>query len=321
MRRLFFIAALVSASAGIALPAHSQNFPSREIRLICGFPAGSGADIFYRFIAERLRTVIGKPVIVENRPGNQGFLAATEVAKSKPDGHTIGFEGGNGFAAAKFLYKTPPIDPLKDFEFVGTVLTQGWYLSVDGNSPIKSLAELTAHLKVRGDKGSYATSTTIGTVFAELYKAETDVTPTQVNYKSVRDSVNDLASGQIDMAMTDPAFTIGSIGSGKLRALASSTSKRMAATPDIPAMAELGFKNINLSVWWTAQVAAGTPKPIVEQLGRWLEAVLKMEETQKFFASVGSDALIMSPEQTRAQLIENTGRWGEYIKKAKIEPM
>jgi tripartite-type tricarboxylate transporter receptor subunit TctC len=137
----------------------------------------------------------------------------------------------------------------------------------------------------------------------------------------VRDSVNDLASGQIDMAMTDPAFTIGSIGSGKLRALAVSTSKRMAATPDIPAMAELGFKNIDLSVWWTAQVAAGTPKPIVEQLGRWLEAVLKMEETQKFFASVGSDALIMSPEQTRAQLIENTGRWEGYIKKAKIEPM
>lgn len=86
-------------------------------------------------------------------------------------------------------------------------------------------------------------------------------------------------------------------------------------------MSELGFKNINLNVWWTAQVAAGTPKPIVEQLGRLLEAVLKMEETQKFFASVGSDALVMSPQQTRAQLIENTGRWGEYIKQAKIEPM
>jgi tripartite-type tricarboxylate transporter receptor subunit TctC len=321
MRRLFITAIVISAFAGMVQSAHSQNFPSREIRLICGFPAGSGADIFYRFIAERLRTVIGKPVIVENRPGNQGFLAATEVAKSKPDGHTIGLEGGNGFAAAKFLYKTPSIDPLKDFEFVGAVLTQGWYLSVDGNSPIKSLAELTAHLKVRGDKGAYATSTTIGTVFAELYKDAAGVTPTQVNYKSVRDSVNDLASGQIDMAMTDPAFTIGSISSGKLRALAVSTAQRMAATPDVPAMAELGYKNIDLSVWWTAQVAAGTPAPIVEQLGRWFEAVLKMEETQKFFASVGSEPLIMSPQQTRARLIENTGRWEQYIKQAKIEPM
>jgi tripartite-type tricarboxylate transporter receptor subunit TctC len=321
VQRHLVLAALISALLWSGKPGFSQEFPSREIKLICGFAPGGGADITYRFIAEKLRLLVGKPVIVENRPGLQGYLAATEVAKSKPDGHTIMLAGGSGLSSVKFLFKNPPIDPMIDFEYVGSLLKQGWYLSVDAKSPIKSIPELTEHLKTKGNKASYATSTNIGTVFAELYKAAAGVQPLQVNYRTVGDSLNDLASGQVDMAMTDPPFTIGNVGSGKIRALAVSSGRRVAATPDVPAMAEFGYKDIDFSIWWSIQVAAGTPKPIRDQLARWFEAVLQMEDTRKFFASIGSDVFISSPEQTRALILQDMDRWRDYVERAKIEPM
>ncbi len=313
---ILLVAAIASGGA-----ASAQDFPSREIKLICGFPAGSGADITYRFIAEKLRPLVGKPVIVENRVGAQGYIAAAEVAKSKPDGHMIMLTGGSGLSAVKYLFKSPPVDALKDFEYVGTLLKQGWYLSVDARSPVKSVADLTQLLKSKGTQASYATSTNMGTVFAELYKAAAGVQPVKVNYKSVADAMNDLSSGHVDMAMTDPPFTIAATGNGKLRALAVSTAKRVAAMPDIPAMAELGFNDIDLTVWWSIQVAAGTPKPIRDQIAKWFETVLRMDETQKFFSTIASDVFISTPDETRALIIKDMERWREYARRANIEPM
>jgi tripartite-type tricarboxylate transporter receptor subunit TctC len=319
--RRFFVTALIAIAACFSQLGHANEFPSREIKLLCGFAPGSGADITYRFLAEKLRPLVGKPVIVENRPGVQGYIAASELAKSKPDGHTIMLAGGSGLSAVKFLFKNPPVDPLKDFEYVGSLLKQGWYLSVDAKSPIKSIPELTTHLRLKGNAASYATSTNIGTVFAELYKQAAGVHPLRVNYKTVGDALNDLASGHVDMAMTDPPFTTGNVRNGRLRALAVSTGIRVAATPDVPTMAEFGFNNIDFAIWWSIQVAAGTPGPIRDQIARWFEAVLKMEDTQNFFASIGSDVFFSSPEQTRAQILKDMDKWRNYVKEAKIEPM
>jgi tripartite-type tricarboxylate transporter receptor subunit TctC len=321
MRIHLALTAFFTASVWIGQPCHAQDFPSREIKLICGFPAGSGADITYRFVAEKLRALAGKPVLVENRPGLQGYLASAEVAKSKPDGHTVMLAGGSGLAAVRFVLKHSPVDPLHDFDYIGTLLKQGWYMSVAANSPAHSVSDLTSHLKVKGSKASYATSTNMGTVFAELYKTAAGVQPLQVNYKGISDAMNDLTSGQIDMAMTDPPFTIGGIRSGRIRALAVSTAKRVAATPEIPAMAELGFDGIDFTVWWSIQVAAGTPTPIRDQLAKWFETLLQMDETKQFFASIGSDVFISSPENTRTLLLEDMERWRGYAKRAGIEPM
>ena len=162
MRTMAIVAALFAGAA--AIPANAQEYPTREIKLICGFVAGSGADVMYRFMAERLQQIAGRPVVVENRPGAQGHIATAFVAKSKPDGYTILPAGGSGLASMNYVLKNPPVDPLKDFDFIGGVLKQGWYLSVDAKSPIKTVAELTEHLKKKGDKGSYATSTNFGTI-------------------------------------------------------------------------------------------------------------------------------------------------------------
>ncbi len=312
---------IVALLAGIAAtPLQAQEYPSREIKLICGFVAGSGADVMYRFMAEKLQQIAGKPVVVENRPGAQGHIATAFVAKSKPDGYTILPAGGSSLASIGYLMKTPLADPLKDFDYIGTVLKQGWYMTVDTKSPIKTVAEMTAHLKQKGSKGSYATSTNFGTVFAELYKAATGLETVQVNYKTIADSANDLASGTIDMAMADPIYTISNLRNGRIRALAVSTGQRVAATPDIPTMTELGIPGVDVGVWWSVQVAAGTPKPIRDTIGKWFTQMLSMDETKKFFANIGTDVFISSPEATRDLIVKDMESWKNYVARAKIEP-
>lgn len=302
-------------------PAQAQQYPAREIRLICGFAAGSGADVMYRFLANKLQTVAGKPFVVENRPGAMGNIANVYVARSKPDGYTILPSGGSGLASMKYIMKNPPVDALKDFDYIGTIMKQGWYLSVDVKSPIKTLAELTQKLKKDGANASYSTATSIGTVFAELYKAGAGLQTVRVNYRTIGDSMNDLSSGVIAMAMSDPPFTIANIRNGRIRALAVSTPQRVAATPDIPTMAELGYPEVDVGVWWGIQVAAGTPKPIRDTIGKWFEQVLKMEETVKFFKDIGSDVFISTPEETRALVVRDMKKWSEFVVKARLDPM
>lgn len=315
-KSLVFASVLCAVGSGV----QAQEYPTREIKLICGFVAGSGADVMYRFMAERLQQIAGKPVVVENRPGAQGHIATAYVAKSKPDGYTILPAGGSGLASIRYVLKNPPVDPLKDFDYIGGVLKQGWYLSVDAKSPIKTVAELTEHLKKKGAKGSYATSTNFGTIFAELYKGATGLQTLQVNYKTIGDSANDLASGTVDMAMSDPIYTIANVRNGRIRALAVSTGERVAATPDIPTMKELGIPGVDLGVWWSVQVPAGTPKPIRDKIGGWFNQMLKMEETKKFFNNIGTDPFIASPEETRELIVKDMENWKNWVQSAKIEP-
>lgn len=314
---------LLAAAAALSLfgaGAQAQEYPTREIRLICGFPAGSGADIMYRHIAEKLSALAGKPVLVENRPGVQGHLAHVQTAKSKPDGYTLSLQGGSSLASINYLLKSPPVDPLKDFDYIGMVLRQGWYLSVDNKSPVKNVAELTALLKQKGAKGSYAVSTNTGIVFAELYKAAAGLETVQVNYKTIMDSLNDLNAGNVDMSMTDPPFTIASLRAGRFRVLAVSTGTRVAATPDIPTMAESGIPGIDVDVWWSLQGPAGMPKPVRDKLTQWVKQIVTSEDTKKFYQTIGTDPLVGDGDETRALIVKDMDRWRDWTKRAKIEP-
>lgn len=303
------------------LAAQAQTYPTREIRLICGFAAGSGADVMYRFMANKLQAIAGRPVVVENRPGALGNIAAAQVARSKPDGYTILPGGGSGLAAAKYLLKNPPIDALKDFDYIGTIMRQGWYISVDAKSPIKTLAELTAQLKERGANASYSTATSTGTVLAELFKLGAGLQTVKVNYRTIGDSMNDLGSGAIAVAFSDPPFTIANVRNGRIRALAVSSPNRVPATPDVPTMIELGYPQIDVGVWWGIQVAAGTPKPVRDTIGKWFEQMIKMEDTVKFFHGVGSEMIVSTPEETRAMVERDMKKWESYVKTAGIQPL
>ena len=314
------LAALACVAAMLARPVAAQDYPSREIHLICAFAAGSGADVMHRYFAEKLRVVSGVPVVVENKPGASGNLAHTYVAKSKPDGYTVYPVGGSALSSSMHLFKQPPIDPLKDLEPVGTTIKQAWMVLVDAKSSFKTLPELTAHLKQKGDKSSYSTSTATGIVTGELYKSVAGLKTVQVNYKTIGDSMNDLLSGNIDVIMGDSGFGLGQIRNGRLRALAVSTGTRMKAMSDIPTMAEGGVPGIDLMVWWATMVPAGTPPAIKAKLQGWFDQILAMPETEQFLANIGTEVFISTPEATTAFLTKEIKTWGEYVEKAGIKP-
>src|SRR5262249_54646203 len=165
-------------------PAAAQTYPSQDIHLICGYPAGSGADIIVRYYAEKLRPIVGRTVIVDNKVGAAGNIATEYVARAKPDGHTIYLTGGGVLAANMYLFKKPPVDVAKELQTVASINRLATMLAVRTAAPWQSLAELTAYLKPRGDKATYASTNPVAQAVGELYKQATGVTAGPVSYKN-----------------------------------------------------------------------------------------------------------------------------------------
>jgi tripartite-type tricarboxylate transporter receptor subunit TctC len=319
MKRVVAALAALVCTVGINDFAVAQEFPTHEVKLVIGFAPGSGADSIARFFADKLKDKIGKPVIVENKMGALGTLANTYVARSKPDGYTIQLLGLSSLAGSIYMMKDVPVDPVKDYEPIIAPLVQPWVLLVASDRPWKSLPEFTAYLKTKQDKASYSAATPMGVVMGELYKKSAGLQMLQVNYKAIGDSINDLLSGQIDAAMADPAFSIGQLKNGKVRALATSRAQRLEALADVPTMSEGGVP-MDLASYWGFLAPAGTPRPIVEKLNGWISEILKMEESKKFFASIAADVVFTTPEQTRSVLDQEIKRWREYTDIANIKP-
>lgn len=320
--RQFLWAGLV-VSATLAAPATllaQQKYPSQDIHVVCAFPPGSGADIMVRFFGEKLREKSGGTVIVENKPGAAGNIAAEYTARAKPDGYTIHIHAGSSVAANYWLFKKPPIDPTRDLQIAATLNQQPFMVVVAANSPYKSLRELTEAMKAKGEKASYAETNTTGKVMGELYKLATGVKAVDVPYRTAPDTLNDFASGTLDYGMIDPQFSIVQSQAGRLRMLAVSTAKRMQSLPDLPTMTEEGVKGVELFGWFAVIVPAATPRPIVEQLNKWFNEIESTDETRQFIAKFGGDPWITTPEEGQAQLVKTKAEWEGYIKAAKIEP-
>ena len=311
----FGLAALAGAS-----PARAQDYPTQDVRFICGFPAGSGADVLVRYFAEKLRPLAGRPVIVENKVGAAGNIAAEFTARAKPDGHTVHVHAGSAVAANQHLFKRRPFDAVKDLQVVATLNQQPFMVMVPASSPHKTLAELTAAMKQKGDKASYAQSNTTGKVMGDLYKQATGITAVEVPYRTANDSINDFGSGRLDYGMMDPVFALSQARAGRLRMLAVSTPKRMQAVPELPTMTEAGTTGVEMMGWFAAMVPSATPRPVVDRLNKWLNEILATEETRKFLNQFGGDPYISTPEEGQARMAKEVKDWEHYVKIAKIEP-
>ena len=312
-----FMAATV---AGAPLGASAQSYPSQDIHVICAFPAGSGADVLVRYFAEKLRQKAGKAVIVENKVGAAGNIAAEYTARAKPDGHTIHIHAGSSTAANYWLFKKPPIDPSKDLQVVATLNKQPFMVVVAANSPYKKLSDLTEAMVKKGDKASYAESNTTGKVMGELYKQATGVKAVDVPYRTANDSLNDFASGVIDYGMMDPVFALVQEREGRLRSLAVSSPARMGAVPNLPTMTESGVKGVELFGWFAAMVPSATPRPVVDQLNKWFNEIEASPETKAYLNKFGGDPWISTPEEGQAQLVKDQKAWEGYVKAAGIQP-
>jgi tripartite-type tricarboxylate transporter receptor subunit TctC len=312
----------VATAAGLsALPtgAHAQAYPSQDIRLICAFPAGSGADVLVRYFGEKLRPIANRTVIVENKAGAGGNIAMEYVARAKPDGYTIFVHAATAVAANQHLFKKPPIDATKSIQIAASINRQPFMLVVDAKSPYKTVADLTEAMKKKGDKGTYATAAPTGTIMGEIYKNVTGIKAVEVNYKTAPDSINEILSGKLDFGMHDPVFSLAQQREGRLRILAVSTATRLEANPDMPTMTESGVP-MDLTGWWAAMLPAGAPKPVIEQVNQWFTQIVKTEETRTFLNGFGGDPFVNSPDAGQELFLKAIKDWGDFVRIAKIAP-
>jgi tripartite-type tricarboxylate transporter receptor subunit TctC len=187
------------------------------------------------------------------------------------------------------------------------------------DSPYKTIAELTAAMKAKGDKASYAQANPTAKVVGAMYKEKAGLQAVEVSYKTGAEYLNDLASGAIDFAIPDNVLAVSQERNGRMKLLAVSTGERMKSAPQYPTMTESGYP-MDLRGWWAGLVPAGTPKPVVDQLNVWISQIVSSEEGQKFFANIASDYWVSKPDDAQAYFLEQIKQWGDYVRIAKIEP-
>jgi tripartite-type tricarboxylate transporter receptor subunit TctC len=310
----------VAALLATAGTARAQEYPSQDIRLVCAFPPGSGADVLVRYFAEKLRPITGRTVLVENKAGAGGNIATEYVTKARPDGHVIYVHAATAVALNQHLFRKPPVDVAKELKVVATINRQPWMLLVDAKSPYQTVADLTAAMQAKGDKATFATAAPTGRVMGEIYKNAKGLKAVEVNYKSAPDSLNELTSGKLDYGLHDPVFSLAQQRQGRLRILAVSTATRLAAAAELPTMTELGIP-MDLTGWWAAMVRSGTPKPVIDKIHQWFVQIVSTDETKVFLNKFGGDPFINTPEKGQAMFETAIKEWGEYVRMAKIEPL
>jgi len=311
-------AALAAAAPG---SARAQAFPSADLHFICAFPPGSGADVLVRYFAEKIKPYIGgRSVIVENKPGALSNVATEYTARAKPDGHTVYIHGASALAANMHLFKNPSVDAGKAIQIAATINKQPTLIAVVASAPYKDVRELTAAMKQKGDKASYASSNPVAKVMGELYKQKAGLDAVEVTYRSSQDALNDLASGAIDYIMIDNVAGMAQHRAGRLRVLGISSKERLGATGDIPTMAEQGV-DMDLTGWWAAMVPAATPRPVVDRLNAWFSEIVASADAKTFLNSFASDPWVTKPDEAQAFFLQQIDAWGDYVRIAKIEKM
>jgi tripartite-type tricarboxylate transporter receptor subunit TctC len=265
-------------SAGIASAQDATaSFPNKPIRMVVGFAAGGGNDIFARLIQNELQKRTGWTVVVENKPGAGGRLSAEYVAREPADGYTLLVGASGAMVIGPLMFKTE-YDTLKSFTPVTMIGGFPLFLAVAADHPAKTAKDLVAWTRNNAGKANYATSSPAFTLPSELFKMRSGANGTAIPYKSSGESILAVISGNAAMTIVDPPPMVPQVKGGKLRALAVLAKERFPDLPDVPTMAEAGFPDVNVSLWSGFFVPAGTPKPIVDKLHKELNAVITQSE-------------------------------------------
>jgi len=318
LRLLASVAAVVLAFCGSAQP---QSYPARDIRVVVGLPAGSGGDVVARYYADKLSQLAGKPVIVENRPGMILSAGADAVAKAPPDGYTILITSvTSSHAANLFNFKKLPYDPIKDFAPVATLQRSYFILVVRADAPWKSVAELTAAMKEKGAKATYAYGSPPALASAELYKARIGLQAVGVPYKTAMASLPEMFRGELDFQFIDATQGTPLIQGGKLRGLAV-TAGRQIPGANLPTMAEAaGIPEFDIAPTWGVLLPAGAPPAIVARLESWFGEIVRMDATRQFLARTHGAPFPGGAKDLADFIPKEIKKWQELSRLAKIVP-
>jgi tripartite-type tricarboxylate transporter receptor subunit TctC len=289
--------------------------------MVVGFSAAGGTDVAARIVAPGLSDALGQAVVVENRPGASGLIAAEAVARSAPDGYTLMMGSQTTLAVAPALYRKFTLDAPRDFAGVALTSTSPLVLVVNPKVAAHSVAELIALARAEPGKLNFA-SGGVGTtphMAGELFRLTAGINVVHVAYRGEAPAINDLIAGQIPMMFSNLSAVIGQVHAGALRALAIASPKRSPTAPDIPTLAEQGLAGCEVETWFGVVAPTGTPRPVIEKLNAGLRRVLALEDTQKRLAGLGMTATSGSPEEFDAYIKAEIAKWGKVIRDANIK--
>lgn len=321
--RKTILACLVAAAALPAAAAENANdYPSKPIRLVVPFTPGGSTDILARVIGQKLTEAWGKQVVIDNRPGAGGNIGVDLVAKSPADGYTLVMGHIGTFGVNPTLYPKLPYDPIKDFQPITLVALVPNMLSVNPALPAKSVKELVALAKAKpgtinfGSGGNGSAAHLAGEYFKLMTKTEI----THIPYRGTSPAVTDLIAGQIQMMITGVPPTLTFAKSGKLRALAVATSKRLPLLPDLPTIAEAGVPGYEATQWYGVLAPAGTPKPIVAKLNAEMAKAIKGPDVREKLAADAAEPVGNSPDEFGAFIKKEIARWAPVVKASGARP-
>lgn len=313
-RRRALTALLAASLCSSALWA--QGFPAKPIKLIVPFPPGGGTDIIAREVANKVATQQGWTLVIDNKPGSGGNLGVDAAAKAAPDGYTLVLGQTSNLAINATLYPRLPYNPLKDLAAIAPVATAPLVLVVAADSPYKTVADVVAAAKARPEALNYASSGsgTVAHLAAEQFQKVASVRFTHVPYKGAAQGVTDLIGGQIQMYISSVPTLIGHIRNGKMRALAVTSLKRTDDLPNVPTLAESGYKDFEAVTWFGVVGPAALPKEAIAKLNAAFNKAIEAPDVQKKLAAQGADVLGGSPDKLAALISSETARWAPLVK-------
>jgi tripartite-type tricarboxylate transporter receptor subunit TctC len=311
--------ALASAAA-LATTAHAADvYPNRLIKLIVPFPAGSATDVEARFLAEKVGTLLNQKIIIENKPGANGNIGATEAARASPDGYTLYLATNSTHSANVHLYNNMPFDPVADFAPIARLTRNPLVMVVTKEFPAKNLAEFIAFAKANPGKLSYGSGNTGSMAAAQLVKSMAGIDAVRVSYPGTPQAITDLLGGRIEFVITDVAVTRDFIQQGSLRALGVTTATRVSSLPDVAPMAEVGLPGYDFAAWSGLFAPKATPAEVVQVLNKAFVAVMATPEAKKFFADIGLEPDTSTPEGLADHVKTQTELWGRIVKESGLE--
>ncbi len=322
MKRSKFLQLAVAISASVvALAAGAQpgSWPQSPIKIIVPFGAGSGADQVARLIGQELSTSLGQPVIIDNKAGAGGNIAAQAAARSPADGYTLFVATNTTQAANPHLFKQLPYDPIKDFAPISRIANTPALLVAHPSLPAKNLTELIALAKSKPNKLSYASGSAGTLVPGAMLTFEADIEMVHVPYKSIPDGLKDVMAGTVDMMFTDMATGSIQVKAGRVKALGVSSAKPSALMPEVPPIANT-LKGFELLAWYAMYAPAGTPQHVVDRLNKGIVSAMSKPEFASKFTALGLEPMTSTPKQLADFNLSELEKWGRVIKRSGATP-
>jgi len=291
-------------------------YPNKSMRIVVGYPPGGTADQLARVLSEGVGKILGQNVIVENRPGANGNLAADFVAKSTADGYTLLMTAPGPVSVNMHVYPSLPFDPKTAFAPIARVAIAPLVLVVNKQLPVQNLKELLAYAKANPSKASYASqgNASSGHLAMELLKSRTALQAEHVPYKGSSPALNDLLAGHVLMMFDNTTSSLPQVRSGNLKAIAIAEDKRIAAAPDIPTVAESGYEGFSATPWFGLVTTAGTPNLVIQKWVASIHEVLKNPAIKDRFAQSGVDLVFDTPEAFSYYIESESRKWKEVVR-------